>query len=48
MKTTYCCPYCDFETEIADKLLEHLAKFHDYPRNPPKIVRYVLIRTEYP
>jgi hypothetical protein len=48
MKTTYCCPYCEFDTHSGVELIEHLAKFHDFPHNPPKIKRYVLIRIEYP
>jgi hypothetical protein len=48
MKTTYCCPYCDLETEELALFIEHLAKFHNFPVNPPPIKRYVLIRIEYP
>ena len=48
MKTTYCCPFCKFETNNSKDYMEHLVTFHDFPKNIPKIINHVIIRVEYP
>jgi len=48
MRIIYLCPFCDYETEDPRSYIPHLTDFHDWPKNPPQIKRYVIIRIEKP